>query len=171
MIDKRLHEKLEERKQLLAEINSAILAYDPVLREKARDILLAEAFGVHSWSSPANGHERSGLPEFSTNIRLASLQDLMNRWPAKTQANRALLSAYHLQMILGYGQISGRQIQNNLKKLGFRLTNVTVATFENAKTEPPRMKKTQSRGKKGNQYAVTEAGVRYVENKLNGVEA
>lgn len=171
MIDKGLHKKLEERKQLLAEINSAILGYDPVLREKARDILLAEAFGIHTSTGPTNGHETSDSSQLANGIKIASLQDLMNRWPAKTQADRALLSAYHLQRILGYRQVTGRQIQNNLKKLGFRLTNVTVATSINAKTEPPRMKKTQSRGKKGNQYAVTDAGARFVENRLNGVEA
>lgn len=171
MINKRLRAKLDERKRLLAEINSAILAYDPVLREKARDILLTEVFGVHTSNTPTNGHEFSDLPQLSGSVRPASLQDLMNRWPAKTQAERALLSAYHLQMILRYRQVTARQIQNNLKKLGLRLTNVTVATSQNAKIEPPRMKKTESRGKQRNQYAVTDDGVRFVENKLNGAEA
>lgn len=37
MVDKGLHEKFEEKNRLLAEINTVILAYDPVLRGKARD--------------------------------------------------------------------------------------------------------------------------------------
>jgi hypothetical protein len=162
---------LDEKKRLLDQINAAILAYDPVLREKTRDILLTEVFGPSdSGNAATNGHDLL-TPVLPTNgASVTRLRDLIHRWPPETQAHRALLSAYHLQRVLGYRWITGRQIQNNLKKLGFRLTNVTVATNENAKITPPRMKKIKSRGRKGNYYIVTSTGVRYVENKLNGVE-
>jgi hypothetical protein len=183
MINKDLRKRIEEKKRLLAEINTAILAFDPVLRKKAVDILLADVFGTHlggnsaSGDEPncslgfnsANGHEAHTSPLPSSNAKVLGLQDLMGRWSPKTQANQALLSGYHLQLILRYRRITGRQIQNNLKKLGFRLTNVTVATFENMRAAPPRMKKIEDRGRKESYYIVTDAGINFVENNLNGV--
>jgi hypothetical protein len=162
---------LDEKKRLLDQINTAIVAYDPVLREKARDILLAEVFGLSvSGDPPANGHEPGTAGSPINGGTVARLKDLIDRWPPETQANRALLSAYHLQRILGHRWITGRQIQNNLKKLGLRLTNVTVATSLNWKIAQPRMRKIRSRGNKGNYYIVTSTGIKYVENKLSGIE-
>jgi hypothetical protein len=161
---------LEEKKRLLDQINTAILAYDPVLRERARDILLAEVFGLSAFRDPpTNGDVPGGFGSPINNVSVARLRDLVDRWPPETQAHRALLSAYHLQRVLGLRWITGRQIQNNLKKLGLRLTNVSVAASENAKITPPRMKKI-SRDGKVNVYIVTPTGVKYVKNKLNGVE-
>ncbi len=63
--------------------------------------------------------------------------------------------------------MSGRQIQDSLKRYGLRLTNVTVAINENVKLEPPRMKKKKLDGTRGNHYEVTTAGVEYVESMLD----
>ncbi len=162
---------LDEKKRLLDQINSVILGYDPVLREKAADILLVEVFGPSATEhSATNGHEPRTPGSPTKRGSVAYLRDLIDRWPAETQVNRALLSAYHLQKVLGHRWITGRQIQNNLKKLGLRLTNVTVATSLNCKIDQPRMKKIRSRGRKGNYYIVTPTGITYVENKLSGVE-
>lgn len=161
---------LDEKKRLLDQINTAISGYDPVLREKARDILLAEVFGPSTGDVARNGHEPSTPGSPTNGGTVACLKDLIDRWPPETQANRALLSAYHLQRVLGHRWITGRQIQNNLKKLGLRLTNVTVATSLNWNIAQPRMRKIRSRGNKGNYYIVTATGIRYVENKLSGVE-
>jgi len=66
-----------------------------------------------------------------------------------------------------YRILTGRQIQTDLKRHGLRLTNVTVATHENVSVEPARMKKKKLKGSKQNHYAITEAGVEYVESMLN----
>ncbi|HYW12253.1 MAG TPA: hypothetical protein VE871_09850, partial [Longimicrobium sp.] len=39
-------EDLRQVKEVLDEINAAISSYDPVLKEHARDLLLARAFGT-----------------------------------------------------------------------------------------------------------------------------
>ena len=63
--------------------------------------------------------------------------------------------------------MTGRQVQDNLKRYGLRLTNVAVAINENVKVAPPRMKKIKVAGNARNYYEVTNAGVEYVETMLN----
>ena len=159
---------LDTTKRLLEEINAAISGYDPVLREKARDILLAKAFGfaiAKDTSSGTNGHLHfSPLGNDPSNIELKTLIDA---WTPQTQNERALLCAYYLQHIRRYRGMTARQIQDNLKRYGLRLTNVTVAITENAKVSPPRMRKIKVVGNTRNYYEVTNAGVEFVETMLN----
>jgi len=95
---------------------------------------------------------------------------LIARWSPGTIADLALLSAYHLQLLRGYRGMSGKQIQTNLKQHGLHLSNVSVATARNMETDPPRMKKRNARGTRGNIYIVTSAGAQYVEDQLDAQE-
>src|SRR3954453_553613 len=80
-------EELQEVKALLDEINEAISGYDPVLKERARDLLLERAFGARAGRSApraaaadegeggAAGEEaprRRGRPRGSTTTRRAT---------------------------------------------------------------------------------------------------
>ena len=163
--------QLDETKRILEEINSAILGYDPVLRERARDILLAQAFGILPPRDSANSQNgESARPPTSDGEPNGSLNTLIDRWPTRRQSDFALLGAYHLQHVLGYQVVTGRQIQNSLKHHGLRLTNVTVSTSENLNTTPARMERRNVPGNKQNCYRVTPDGVRYIKNKLNGLD-
>ena len=163
--------ELDDAKRLLDEINALVSGYDPVLREKARDILLAKAFGTQLNVTTVEGaNAQSTDAPISEVGRITGLKSLIDRWPPKTVAERALLSAYHLQHILGYRGLTGKQIQNHLKRHGARLANITVSIGENIKATPARMSKTKIPGKMKNEYIVTQAGIRYVQNKLDGVD-
>ena len=161
-------DSLDETRRVLNEINAAVSGYDPVLREKAMDILLAKAFGLSSPTGPssrANGHSAVSFPWHDASR--IELKTLINSWRPKTQSEWALLCAYYLQRILGYKVLTGRQIQSCLKRYGLGLTNVTVATHQNTKIEPARITRKKLKGSKQNCYMITEAGVEYVESMLN----
>ena len=161
----------DDTKRRLDQINKAIRQYDPVLREKARDILLLKVFGDVPSIHPVPTRSADLVPSARRNGESnGGLNSLMDAWPPKTQSDRALLCAYYLQHKLGYPGMTGRQLQKNLKKFGLRLTNVTVAIIQHTKIEPPRMRKTKIRGKKQNYYVVTAEGIKYVENKLTGMD-
>jgi hypothetical protein len=128
-----MNSTFDHTKRLLEEINAAISGYDPVLREKARDILLAKAFGF------AIAKDDSGFSLLENDPSKIELKDLIDTWTPQTQNERALLCAYYLQHIRGYGRLRGRQIQGKLKRYGLRVTNVSVAINENVKIAPPRM--------------------------------
>ncbi len=163
---------LEETKRLLEEINAAVLGYDPILRERARDILLVKAFGsLPVVNPPEKGKNESPASSAPYNEwRDTGLKGLVDRWFPETIADLALLSAYHLQYIRGYRGMTGREIQINLKRHGLYLSNVSIAAGENEKVKPPRMKKRKIRGRRGNIYVVTTSGAMYVEDKLDGAD-
>lgn len=119
---------LDHTKCLLDEINQMISTYDPLLREKARDILLARAFGLAIISDMSTGtiDPTSFAPQQDDPTRL-DLKSLFDAWSPKTHRDRALLSAYYLQTVRGFRNLKGRQIQERfmlLLSMGF-----TCGTF------------------------------------------
>lgn len=160
---------LEETKRILEEINAAVSKYDPILREKARDILLRTAFGTIPGLDSAGKEQECSLSAASViDRREYALNALSKRWSPETIADLALLSAYHLQYIRGYRRLSGRQVRINLQRHGLQISNMSVALNQNTKAKPPRMKKRKVRYAKSYEYMVTTAGARYVEEKLEG---
>jgi hypothetical protein len=155
---------LEKATAILEEIDRTISRYDATLREKARDILLVEAFGlepiVKAADSVCEWHHQPHI----------RLRDLMDLWHPLTQVDQTLLCAYHLQHVLGYSPISGRQIQKALGDCGLHLTNVTVSANKNLSVVPPRLEIVRVSSSKHRYYRVTSAGVRFVDNHLRGFE-
>jgi len=94
-------DSLEETIRVLNEINAAVSGYDPVLREKARDILLAKAFGLSSSTGPslkANGHSSLSLPwHEASRIELRASNKTL-RLPLRLQSNLAVPAACFLQI-------------------------------------------------------------------------
>ncbi|HEX9939341.1 MAG TPA: hypothetical protein VGB15_19515 [Longimicrobium sp.] len=184
---------LQEVKALLDEINATISSYDPVLKERARDILLERAFGTRSTrSAPARsrtsgdsegegegggtggGEEaprRRGRPKGSTNTRRAggSTASMIERWRPETMAERALLGAYVLARGRADRTVTSQAINAELKRNGLPVPNITRAIESNLRARPPLMvqkKKMGTTRQARKQYALTQEGVDLVESKL-----
>jgi hypothetical protein len=178
---------LQEVKALLDEINATISSYDPVLKERARDILLERAFGARSARGGAQraavedgelaaGEEaprRRGRPRGSTNARRAGtgISSLIERWKPETMAERALLGAYVLARGRPERTVTSQAINAELKKNGLPVPNITRAIESNLRSRPPLMvqkKKMGTTRQARKQYALTQEGVDLVESKLSG---
>ncbi|HEU4562752.1 MAG TPA: hypothetical protein VFS20_33285 [Longimicrobium sp.] len=180
---------LQEVKALLDEINATISSYDPVLKERARDILLERAFGTRSTrSAPTRARasdegdgeggtateeapRRRGRPKGSTNARRAggSTATLIERWRPETMAERALLGAYVLARGRADRTVTSQAINAELKRNGLPVPNITRAIESNLRARPPLMvqkKKMGTTRQARKQYALTQEGVDLVESKL-----
>jgi hypothetical protein len=181
-------QELQEVKALLDEINEAISGYDPVLKEKARDLLLERAFGARAGRSAARaaatdegeagaaGEEaprRRGRPRGSTTTRRATggISSLVERWKPETMAERALLGAYVLARGRPDRTVTSQAINAELKRNGLPVPNITRAIESNLRARPPLMvqkKKMGTTRQARKQYALTQEGVDLVESKLGG---
>jgi hypothetical protein len=161
-------------KKLLDEINAAISSYDPTLKDQAREILLKAAFG----ENPITGGQTAKAgPQLSvTNGEKSAAQNatpfnaLIEKWSPTTQADRALLGAYYFQRVLGHQNVTGLQVNKELKQHGFGAANITDCFTTNMNAEPARMLQTKKAGKSKQAkklYLVTTAGINYVEDRIN----
>ena len=179
-------EELREVKELLDEINAAISSYDPVLKERARDLLLERAFGVRAGrggrpaAAAATGAEggeeaprRRGRPRGSGTVRRGgtSIGNLVERWRPETMAERALLGAFVLARGRADRTVTSQAINAELKRTGLPVPNITRAIESNLRAKPPLMvqkKKMGTTRQARKQYALTQEGVDLVESKLSG---
>ncbi|HEX2092028.1 MAG TPA: hypothetical protein VHG28_06480 [Longimicrobiaceae bacterium] len=164
---------LREAKELLDEINRAISNYDPVLKERARDILLERAFRTAaSDSAPASvgrgrGRPRRGADEDGADA--PDLASLLERWSPTTMSDKALLGAYYLARIRGDDTVTSQAINSELKRNGLAISNITRAIEANMRPDRPLMtqeKKMGSTKQARKQYRITQAGIDAVERKL-----
>ncbi len=168
---------ISEAKVLLDEINTAISSYDPVLKEKARDILLERAFGS-SEAAPSAGSSAPrtrGRPraDASSGGRedAGDLASLLTRWSPTTMSDKALLGAYYLTRARGEDTVTSQAINTELKRNGLAISNITRAIEANMRPDRPLMvqeKKMGSTKQARKQYRITPAGVETVERKLQG---
>jgi hypothetical protein len=173
---------LKQVKELLDEINAAITSYDPVLKEKARDLLLERAFGRgRAGAAPAAaampvGEEapvkrRPGRPKGSGRRGGMQMSSLLERWSPETMAERALLGAYSLSRGKADRTVTSQNINTELKGAGIPVPNITRAIESNLRAKPPLMvqkKKMGTTRQARKQYAITQEGVEFVESKLQG---
>ena len=186
-------EDLRPIKELLDEINTAISSYDPVLKERARDILLEHAFGraaaparprAAAAASAEDGGEgeeaprrRPGRPKGSgLGVRRGpragmSMGSLLEQWHPETMAERALLGAYTLSRGKADKTVTSQAINAELKRAGIPVPNITRAIESNLRAKPPLMvqkKKMGTTRQARKQYAITPEGVEFVESRLQG---
>ncbi len=189
-------EDLRGVKELLDEINAAISSYDPVLKERARDILIERAFGAASGPRPrraaastsAGGGEESdeggeeaprrrpGRPRGSGTGRRGprggmAMPNLLGQWTPETMAERALMGAYTLSRGKADKTVTSQAINAELKRAGIPVPNITRAIESNLRAKPPLMvqkKKMGTTRQARKQYAITPEGVEFVEGKLQG---
>ena len=105
---------MDEAKALLDRINATISEYDPVLKERARDILIATAFD----GSPLADVGRAGAPHPPASTRRDAggangrpipthpaaadgFAPLLQQWRPRKASERALLAAYYLAEVRG----------------------------------------------------------------------
>jgi ribosomal protein L23 len=164
---------ISDTKRLLDEINAAVSSYDPVMKEQARDILMKRAFGVASMpreSAVPLADASSSKGEEADQVQFNSL---IEKWSPTTQADWALLGAYYFQRIVGQQNVTGLQVNKELKQHGYGVTNVTDCFTINMDADPARMLQTKKSGKSKQAkklYLVTTAGIKYVEDRLNGTQ-
>ncbi|MET0396836.1 MAG: hypothetical protein ABW277_08445 [Longimicrobiaceae bacterium] len=168
---------ISDAKELLDEINTAISSYDPVLKEKARDILLERAFGSSEAapSGGSSGQRARGRPraDASSGGRedAGDLASLLTRWSPTTMSDKALLGAYYLTRARGEDTVTSQAINSELKRNGLAISNITRAIEANMRPDRPLMvqeKKMGSTKQARKQYRITPAGVETVERKLQG---
>lgn len=173
---------LREVRALLDEINAAISSYDPVLKERARDILLERAFqGGGAPAAPAESageaaeepvRRRPGRPKGSgTGPRRAvqAVGTLVEQWRPETMAERALLGAYVLSRGRPDRTVTSQAINAELKRNGLPVPNITRAIESNLRSRPPLMTQKKKMGttrQARKQYAITQEGVDHVLARL-----
>ncbi|MBV9774821.1 MAG: hypothetical protein JO040_12780 [Gemmatimonadetes bacterium] len=170
---------LKEVKELLDEINQAISSYDPVLKERARDILIERAFGPSSGSDQASASAPAPRPRGRPRKESggeggedsADLGSLLSRWNPSTMSDKALLGAYYLSQVRGDENVTSQAINSELKRNGLAISNITRAIEANMRPDRPLMvqeKKMGSTKQARKQYRITPAGVDAVERRLRG---
>lgn len=160
---------LKEAKELLDEINTTISSYDPVLKEKARDILLERAFGGSAAAARPRGRPRSE-PSGDGGAE-GDLASLLTRWTPTTMSDKALLGAYYLARVRGDDTVTSQAINTELKRNGLAISNITRAIEANMRPDRPLMvqeKKMGSTKQARKQYRITPAGLEAVERRLRG---
>jgi hypothetical protein len=172
---------LREVRALLDEINAAISSYDPILKERARDILLERAFqgGGTATAAPAaeEGAEepprrRPGRPKGSGTGPRKQVQQvgaLVAQWRPSTMAERALLGAYVLSKGRPDRTVTSQAINAELKRNDLPVPNITRAIESNLRSRPALMTQKKKMGttrQARKQYAITQEGVEYVESHL-----
>lgn len=92
----------------------------------------------------------------------------------KSDADKALVAAYWVQVIQGKDQWGSRLLNTELKHLGHSLSNVTKALTANIKKKPQlviQLKKSGSSRQSTKTYKVTNEGIVYVQGMLSGGNA
>ncbi len=160
--------EFEETKRLLDKINRVISGYDPVLREKARDILLRETFGVHKRKRvdrPSPG--MSGLASQEESPKAPQTRDI-GRWEPRLQPERALLCLHDLLKTFGLHSVTGRKLSKELKDKGLYVSNISVAMERNVELQLARrvlIDESRVGTKARYEYSITSLGSLYVERK------
>lgn len=180
---------LREVRALLDEINAAISSYDPILKERARDILLERAFQGGSTpaataSEPAAEEateepvkRRPGRPKGSGTGPRRQVQQvgaLVEQWRPETMAERALLGAYVLSKGRPDRTVTSQAINAELKRNGLPVPNITRAIESNLRSRPPLMTQKKKMGttrQARKQYAITQEGVDLVDARLRAAGA
>jgi hypothetical protein len=177
---------LREVRALLDEINAAISSYDPVLKERARDILLERAFqggGAAAASAASSGTGEGSAPEEPARRRpgrpkgsgtgprrvVQQVGALVEQWRPETMAERALLGAYVLSRGRPDRTVTSQAINAELKRNGLPVPNITRAIESNLRSRPPLMTQKKKMGttrQARKQYAITQEGVDHVLARL-----
>lgn len=161
---------ISEAKKILDEINHAIASYDPVLKEKARDVLLRKAFGgeANSPRSTPSSERGEAAPAGADPV---AFHQLVEKWTPDTQAEWALLASYYFQEVLGKGSLTAFEVNKELKQHGAVISNITVSLEENISQNPALMRQIGKAGKTKQakkKYIVTTNGIKFVKDQLNG---
>lgn len=161
---------ISDVKKLLDEINAAVSSYDPILKEKARDLLLKQAFGAEAYSlktAPSSGKDENN----SAAADPVAFHQLVEKWTPDTQAEWALLASYYFQEVLRKESLTAFEVNKELKQHGSVISNITTSLDENINQNPALMRQIGKAGKTKQakkKYIVTTNGINFVKDKLSG---
>jgi len=104
-------------------------------------------------------------------VNYSSFAELFDAALPKSNADRALVAGYWLQVCQGAESFGGQAVNTELKHLGEAIANITNA-LESLKTQKPalalQLKKSGKSQQARKSYKITVAGVRAVEAMING---
>jgi hypothetical protein len=166
-----------QARALLDEVNEVIATYDPVLKEKARDILLEALFGAQiraSLRTDGSETEAGGSVEAALvrgdHHRAEDFPALLHRWHPPRASEKTLLAAYYLKKAGHHDPLTSQRINTVLKQHGLSVSNITRAIETNLRASPPLMEQLRKRGptrQARKEYQLTEAGERMVVDRLS----
>lgn len=163
---------LREAITTLDEINAIVSGYDPVMKEPAMAILLAQAFGPPGRSAPPRptAPRSGGHREPRRTATPTSFQEHLDRWAPTRAADRVLLAAFFLSQGDPARPLSAQAISRLLQQHGVGVSNTTRAIGANVEMKRPLMvqlaKKGATRQARIN-YGITQAGVDEVKRRLD----
>jgi hypothetical protein len=165
--------EFSDARALLDQVNEALAAYDPILKERARDILLEKAFGINAPPRQGNAStldKNRDLQSERRGEKSPSFDSLLERWTPTMQQDLALLGAYYFNVLLGQDSVSGAEINRILKDHGRGSKNITQDLGAHISSQPSlilQVKKSGNSRQARKLYKITSPGIKYVEARLN----
>jgi hypothetical protein len=118
-------------------------------------------------ADPALGQKRSDAPKFG------SFADLFNAAQPTSNANKALVAGYWLQVYQSQDDFDAQSANKELKNLGEGIGNITIAASSLKSQKPAlviQLKKSGKSQQARKTYKVTVAGIRAVESMISGAK-
>jgi hypothetical protein len=171
------------------EAMSAVAAALAGLDEDAQGRVLrwaAERYGVSMPTSARRDGSRDGTgdDERAADVPEEEIEDvsptfehfaeLFARAQPKTDADKALVAAYWVQVNKGQSQWQSRRLNTELKHLSHSLSNVTKSLTANMNKKPQlviQLTKSGNTKQANKTYKVTNEGIVYVQGMLSGGQA
>jgi hypothetical protein len=105
-----------------------------------------------------------------TNTDFPTFAELFHAAGPKSEREKALVAGYWIQQSSGVSQFSSQQINNELKHIGYRVSNITDALSQLIGDKPSlaiQLAKSGQSKQARKTYKITDAGLRYVSAMLN----
>ncbi len=158
--------------EAMKSVSSALEALDD--DERAR--VIAWAIGAYG-GAPARRETQSqgqiGAAQPASGFR--DFPDLFDAANPHTEADRALVAAYWIQVIEGQSDFDAQTANTMLKDMGHSVSNITSALSRSQRATPALVRQIHKAGttkQARKRYRLTTQGIRYVEGLLSGtVEA
>jgi hypothetical protein len=165
-----LKEGTNELLQKLQAINEQVRDFDPALKARAVELLLAKEF--EGATGFAVGSKTVSATEGTSSAPTgAPFTSLVEKWRPATQSEWALLAAYHRAVNEGEENVSGQSINSMLKHHGVGIKNITRALGDLVNASPALMlqvKKAGTTKQARKTFRMTTLGRRFVEGKFAG---
>lgn len=157
-------------------VYDTLKALDEPGRMRVLDYVLGRLGIVLHARKPATGKhegkkEENEPDEEPATSNFESFAELHAAFDPSTDAERALVAGYWLQVCLQSPSFDAQSANGELKNLGHALSNVTVALTTLIKLKPAQvlqLKKSGNSKQARKTYKLTTAGIAVIEAKLNG---
>ena len=120
-------------------------------------------------TSAASLGEKSSVDESATLAEFETVADLFAKAAPKNDSDKALVVGYWLQYCEGNSEFRSRQVNQHLKDLGYRVSNITKALGRLTQCKPQLVVQTKKSGtskQAQKKYKLTDAGKSAVERML-----